>query len=86
MKFSSNFRPNSVSVNPHKLTPRANAAIRGENGNSSQAAGPVSPEAAEGRSEAEEEKKECGGAGAAGTEAPACHQTALPSAEVWASA
>lgn len=58
MKFSSNFRPNSVSVNPHKLTPRANTTVRGENGNSSQAAGPVSLVVAEGLSEAEEEYKE----------------------------
>lgn len=63
MKFSSNFRPNSVSVNPHKLTPGANTAVRGENGNSSQAAGPVSPVAAEWLSEAEEEYKEWGEAG-----------------------
>lgn len=58
MKFSSNFRPNSVSVNPHKLTPRANTAVRGENGNSSQAAELVSLVVAEGLSEAEEEYKE----------------------------
>lgn len=58
MKFSSNFRPNSASVNPHKLTPRAKSAVRGENQHCCQAAGPVSPVAAEGLSEAEEEYKE----------------------------
>lgn len=58
MKFSSNFRPNSASVNPHKLTPRAKSAVSGENEHSCQAAGPASPVAAEGLSEAEEKYKE----------------------------
>lgn len=86
MKFSSNFRPNSVSVNPHKLTPRANRAVRGENVNCSQAAGPVSPVAAEGLSEAEEEYKRVREPGAGGTEAYASRQITIPSVEVRASA
>lgn len=57
MKFSSNFRLNSASMNPHKLTPRANMAVRGENEHFCQAAGPVSPVAAAGLSEAEGECK-----------------------------